>query len=190
MKFNTKVIHAGQKPEETSGAVMPPVFFTSTFAQEKPNVNKGYDYARVGNPTRTALEKLIAGIEYSDEAVCFSSGVAATDAVMKTLRPGDHVISTNDLYGGSYRLFQTVYEDVGRKPPSCGLTELAEGQKGTRSVTKLVCAETPANLLLSILDSEAVSHIAHQRNALCSVDNTFDAPYPQHPLKLGAHAAM
>lgn len=190
MKFNTKVIHAGQKPEETSGAVMPPVFFTSTFAQEKPNVNKGYDYARVGNPTRTALEKLIAGIEYSDEAVCFSSGVAATDAVMKTLRPGDHVISTNDLYGGSYRLFQTVYEPFGIKFSYVDMTQLDEVKKAITPDTKLIWAETPTNPLLRIIDIEAVSDIAHQHNALCIVDNTFASPYLQNPVKLGADASM
>lgn len=190
MKFNTKVIHAGQKPEETSGAVMPPVFLTSTFAQEKPNVNKGYDYARVGNPTRTALEKLIAGIEYSDEAVCFSSGVAATDAVMKTLRPGDHVISTNDLYGGTYRLFQTVYEPFGIEFSYVDMTDLEEVKKAMTSGTKLIWAETPTNPLLRIIDIEAVSEIAHRQNALCIVDNTFASPYLQNPVKLGADAAM
>src|SRR5690625_3785792 len=173
MKFNTKVIHAGQKPEETSGAVMPPVFFTSTFAQEKPNVNKGYDYARVGNPTRTALEKLIAGIEYSDEADCFSSGVAATDAVMKTLRPGDHVISTNDLNGGSYRLFQTVYDTFGVKFSYVATTQLYEETKAITPDTKLIWAETPTNPFLRIIDIVPVPDIAHQHHAHCIVGNTF-----------------
>lgn len=190
MKFNTKVIHSGQKPEETSGAVMPPVFFTSTFAQEKPNVNKGYDYARVGNPTRTALEKLIAGIEYSDEAVCFSSGVAATDGVMKTLRPGDHVISTNDLYGGTYRLFETVYAPFGIEFSYVDMTDLEEVKKAMKPATKLIWAETPTNPLLRIIDIEAVSEIAHKQNALCIVDNTFASPYLQNPVKLGADASM
>ncbi|HCI71888.1 MAG TPA: cystathionine gamma-synthase, partial [Balneola sp.] len=104
MKFNTKAIHAGQKNEETSGAVMPPIFQTSTYAQSAPNVHKGYDYARVGNPTRTALERMIAGLEGTDHCACFASGVAAMDALMKMFRPGDHVIASDDLYGGSYRL--------------------------------------------------------------------------------------
>lgn len=190
MKFNTKVIHSGQKPEETSGAVMPPVFFTSTFAQEKPNVNKGYDYARVGNPTRTALEKLIAGIEYSDEAICFSSGVAATDGVMKTLRPGDHVISTNDLYGGTYRLFETVYAPFGIEFSYVDMTDLDKVKKAIKPNTKLIWAETPTNPLLRIIDIEAVSEIAHKQNALCIVDNTFASPYLQNPVKLGADASM
>ena len=113
MKFNTKTIHAGQAPEATSGAVMPPIFQTSTYAQKAPNDHQGYDYARVGNPTRTALEKMIAGLENAEHGICFSSGVAAIDAIIRTLSPGDHVIASNDLYGGTYRLFTEMFEPVG-----------------------------------------------------------------------------
>ena len=160
MKFNTKAIHAGQKPEETSGAVMPPVFHTSTYAQESPNVHKGYDYARVGNPTRTALENLIAGLENADECACFSSGVASIDAILKTLKPGDHVISTNDLYGGTYRLFRQVFEPYGIQFSFVDMTRNEEVQQAVTPKTRLIWIETPTNPLLRIIDIETVSKIA------------------------------
>lgn len=190
MKFNTKVIHAGQKPEETSGAVMPPVFFTSTYAQEKPNVHQGYDYARVGNPTRTALEKMIAGLEGADHCSAFSSGVAAIDAIMKTLNPGDHVISTNDLYGGSYRLFTKVFEPYGITFSFVDMTDLNKFKNAFTSSTKLVWVETPTNPLLRIIDIEAVANISKSNSAITIVDNTFASPYLQKPLSLGADAVM
>lgn len=190
MKFNTKAIHAGQKPEETSGAVMPPVFHTSTYAQESPNVHKGYDYARVGNPTRTALEKLIAGLENAEECACFSSGVAAIDSILKTLKPGDHVISTNDLYGGTYRLFTKVFEPYGIDFSFVDMTRVEEVEKAVTPETRLIWIETPTNPLLRIIDIEAVSEIARKANALSVVDNTFASPYLQQPLDLGAEAVM
>lgn len=190
MKFNTKAIHAGQKPEETSGAVMPPVFHTSTYAQESPNVHKGYDYARVGNPTRTALEKLIAGLENAEECACFSSGVAAIDSILKTLKPGDHVISTNDLYGGTYRLFTKVFEPYGIDFSFVDMTRVEEVEKAVTPETRLIWIETPTNPLLRIIDIEAVSEIARKANALSVVDNTFASPYLQQPLDLGADAVM
>ncbi|PWN06991.1 cystathionine gamma-synthase [Rhodohalobacter mucosus] len=190
MKFNTKAIHAGQQPEETSGAVMPPVFHTSTYAQESPNIHKGYDYARVGNPTRTALEKLIAGLENADECACFSSGVAAIDAILKTLKPGDHVISTNDLYGGTYRLFTQVFEPYGIDFSFVDMTRTEEVESAVTSNTRLIWIETPTNPLLRIIDIEAVSKIAHKAGALSMVDNTFASPYLQRPLDLGADAVM
>jgi cystathionine gamma-lyase len=190
MKFNTKAIHAGQQPEETSGAVMPPVFHTSTYKQEAPNVHKGYDYARVGNPTRTALEKLIAGLENTDECACFSSGVASIDAVMKTLKPGDHVISTNDLYGGTYRLFTQVFEPYGIRFSFVDMTDAKQVENAVTDSTRLIWIETPTNPLLRIIDIEAVTSIARKAGALSIVDNTFASPYLQRPVDLGADAVM
>jgi len=190
MKFNTKAIHAGQKPEETSGAVMPPIFQTSTYAQKAPNDHQGYDYARVGNPTRTALEKMIAGLEEADEGICFSSGVAAIDAIMKTLRPGDHVISTNDLYGGTYRLFTQIFENYGIEFSFVDMTNIDVVKKALQENTKLVWMETPTNPLLRIIDIEAVTELTKSRNILSVVDNTFASPYLQRPLTLGADAVM
>ena len=190
MKFNTKAIHAGQKIEETSGAVMPPIFQTSTYAQKAPNDHQGYDYARVGNPTRTALEKLIAGLEEADEGICFSSGVAAIDAIMKTLRPGDHVISTNDLYGGTYRLFTQIFKNYGIEFSFVDMTNIDEVKNALQENTKLVWMETPTNPLLRIIDIEAVTKLTKSRNILSVVDNTFASPYLQRPLTLGADAVM
>lgn len=190
MKFNTKTIHAGQKPEETTGAVMPPVFHTSTYAQKAPNDHQGYDYARVGNPTRTALEKMIAGLEEADECACFSSGVGAIDAILKTLKPGDHVLSTNDLYGGTYRLFTEVFEPYGIEFSFVDMTDNHEVEKGIIDNTKLVWIETPTNPLLRIIDIKTVSELAHKNGALSIVDNTFSSPYLQQPLLLGADAVM
>lgn len=190
MKFNTKAIHAGQNPEETSGSVMPPIFQTSTYAQEAPNVNKGYDYARVGNPTRTALERLIAGIEDADECACFASGVSAMDAILKTLRPGDHVVTTNDLYGGSYRLFRQVFEPYGIEFTFVDMTDLALVEDAITKNTKLMWIETPTNPLLRIIDIGELSSIAHKHKIFTVVDNTFASPYLQQPLHLGADAVM
>ena len=190
MKFNTKTIHAGQEPEETSGAVMPPIFQTSTYAQQAPNQHKGYDYARVGNPTRTALEKMIAGLEGADEAACFSSGVAAMDALMKMLRPGDHVVTTNDLYGGSYRLFTKVFEPYGIDFTFVDMTELDRVEQAIKPETKLMWIETPTNPLLRIVDIEALVKLAKPKNILTVVDNTFASPYLQRPLEFGADAVL
>lgn len=190
MKFNTKAIHAGQKPEETSGAVMPPIFQTSTYAQEKPNVHKGYDYARVGNPTRTALENMIAGLEEADSCACFASGVAAIDAIIKTLKPGDHVLSTNDLYGGTYRLFRQVFEPYGIEFSFVDMTNLEEVKSSIKDSTKIVWIETPTNPLLRVIDIEEVAKISREAGALSMVDNTFASPYLQKPLKLGADVTM
>jgi len=190
MKFNTKTIHAGQKPEETSGAVMPPIFQTSTYAQEAPNKHQGYDYARVGNPTRTALEKMIAGLEGADEAACFSSGVAAMDALMKMLRPGDHVVTTNDLYGGSYRLFTKVFEPYGIDFTFVDMTDLSKVEDAITDKTKLMWIETPTNPLLRVVDIKALAEIAKPANILTVVDNTFASPYLQRPLELGADAVL
>jgi cystathionine beta-lyase/cystathionine gamma-synthase len=190
MKFNTKTIHAGQEPEETSGAVMPPIFQTSTYAQQAPNQHKGYDYARVGNPTRTALEKMIAGLEGADEAACFSSGVAAMDALMKMLRPGDHVVTTNDLYGGSYRLFTKVFEPYGIEFTFVDMTDLDQVKSAIKDETKLLWIETPTNPLLRVVDIAALVKLAKPNNILTVVDNTFASPYLQRPLELGADAVL
>lgn len=190
MKFNTKAIHAGQKHEETSGAVMPPVFFTSTYVQEKPNVHKGYDYARVGNPTRTALENLIAGLENADHCACFASGVATIDAILKTLSPGDHVIASNDLYGGTYRLFTKVFEPYGIDFSFVDMTDIRNIETAINSETRLVWIETPTNPLLRIVDIRKVSELVSSSNILTVVDNTFASPYLQRPLDLGADAVM
>jgi cystathionine gamma-lyase len=190
MKFNTKAIHAGQTPEKTTGAVMPPIFQTSTFVQSAPNVHQGYDYARVGNPTRTALEKLIAGLENADECACFASGCAAMDAILKALRPGDHVIATNDLYGGSYRLFTQVFEPYGIEFSFIDMTDTGNVKKAIRPSTRLIWIETPTNPLLRIVDIREIADIAKENGLLSAVDNTFASPYLQRPLELGADIVM
>lgn len=190
MKFNTKAIHAGQQPEEVSGAVMPPIFQTSTYVQEAPNVNKGYDYARVANPTRTALEKLIAGLEDADECACFASGCAAMDAVLKKFRPGDHVIASNDLYGGSYRLFRQVFEPYGIKFSFIDMTDIEAVEGARTDDTKLLWIETPTNPLLKVADIEQLTGFARQHDILSVVDNTFASPYLQKPLGMGADAVL
>ncbi|PTM15581.1 MAG: cystathionine gamma-synthase [Bacteroidetes bacterium] len=190
MKFNTKAIHAGQSPEETSGAVMPPVFQTSTYVQQAPNVHKGYDYARVGNPTRTALEALIAGLEGAKEAVCFASGVAAMDAIMKMFRPGDHIVASDDLYGGSYRLFTQVFEPYGIEFSFTDLSDTKVVERALRPSTKMIWIETPTNPLLKLVDIRALTALASTRGILTAVDNTFASPYLQQPLELGADMVM
>ena len=190
MKFNTKAIHAGQHSEETSGAVMPPIFQTSTYEQSAPNVHKGYDYARVGNPTRTALEKLIAGLEGADECACFASGVAAMDALMKMFRPGDHIISSNDLYGGSYRLFTSVFEPYGIKFSFIDMTDLELVKETITEDTKMMWIETPTNPLLRVVDLKKLIDIAKANDILTIVDNTFASPYLQRPIEFGADAVL
>lgn len=169
---------------------MPPIFQTSTYAQSAPNQHQGYDYARVGNPTRTALEKLIAGLEEADECACFSSGVGAMDAIMKTLRPGDHVVASNDLYGGSYRLFTQVFQPYGIHFSFVDMTNPEETKLAFTKNTKMVWIETPTNPLLRIVDIAELTKIGHSFGALAVVDNTFASPYLQQPLKLGADAVM
>lgn len=190
MKFNTKTIHAGQAPEATTGAVMPPIFQTSTYAQNAPNDHQGYDYARVGNPTRTALEKMIAGLENADHGICFSSGVAAIDAIIRTLSPGDHVISSNDLYGGTYRLFTKMFEPVGITFSFVDMTDNSKVEEAITDQTKLIWIETPTNPLLRVADIETLAALGREHGILTAVDNTFASPYLQQPLDLGADIAM
>lgn len=185
MRFNTKAIHAGQKPEETSGSVMPPIFQTSTYQQEAPNVHRGYDYARVGNPTRTALEKLIAGLEGADECACFASGCAAIDAVMKMYRPGDHIVASNDLYGGSYRLFTEVFEPYGVRFSFVDMTDVTNIESALTENTKLIWIETPTNPLLRIADIRSIAKLAKEHGIHTAVDNTFASPCLQRPLEMG-----
>ena len=190
MKFNTKAIHAGQEPEETSGAVMPPIFQTSTYAQEAPNVHKGYEYARVGNPTRTALEKLIAGLENADDCACFSSGCAAMDAVLKMFRPGDQIIASNDLYGGTYRLFTKVFAPYGIDFTFVDMTDINNVKEAATDNAKLLWIETPTNPLLRVVDIEELTNFAQKQDILSLVDNTFASPYLQQPLELGADMVL
>ncbi|MEX0929898.1 MAG: cystathionine gamma-synthase [Balneolales bacterium] len=190
MNFNTKTIHGGQVPEETSGAIMPPIFQTSTYVQQAPGVNKGHDYARVSNPTRTALEKMLASLEEADECAAFASGCAAMDAVMKMLNPGDHVISSNDLYGGTYRLFTTVFQRYGIEFSFVDMTSFEEVKKARKAGTKMVWIETPTNPLLSIVDIAEIANYARRHDILSVVDNTFASPYLQLPIRLGADAVV
>jgi cystathionine beta-lyase/cystathionine gamma-synthase len=190
LHFNSKVIHGGQQPEETSGAVMPPIFQTSTYAQQSPGVHKGHEYARVTNPTRTALENLLASLENATYCAAFGSGCGAMDAVMKTLRPGNHVIASNDLYGGSYRLFTKVFEPFGIQYSFVDMTDVAQVEAAITSNTKLIWIETPTNPLLSIVDIEAIASLAKKHGIFTVVDNTFASPYLQRPLELGADAVV
>ncbi len=169
---------------------MPPIFQTSTYEQSAPNVHKGYDYARVGNPTRTALEKLIAGLEGAEEAACFASGVAAMDALLKMFRPGDHIISSDDLYGGSYRLFTSVFEPYGISFSFIDMTDLELVKQTITPSTKMMWIETPTNPLLRVVDLNALISIAKENNILTVVDNTFASPYLQRPLEFGADAVL
>jgi cystathionine beta-lyase/cystathionine gamma-synthase len=190
MKFDTKTIHAGQAPEATSGAVMPPIFQTSTYAQKAPNDHQGYDYARVGNPTRTALERMIAGLENAEHGICFASGVAAIDAIIRTLSPGDHVVASNDLYGGTYRLFTKMFEPIGINFTFVDMTDNGDVKDAVTDSTKLIWIETPTNPLLRVADIETIATFAKEHGILTAVDNTFASPYLQQPLDLGADIVM
>lgn len=190
MKFGTKAIHAGAHPDPSTGAIMTPIYQTSTYVQESPGVNKGFGYARGKNPTREALQENIAALENGKHCVCFSSGMGATDAVMKMLRPGDEVITGDDLYGGSYRLFTKIFEPYGIKFHFVNLTDASSIAQHINDNTKLIWAETPTNPTMQIIDIEAVSKIAKAHNLLYVVDNTFASPYLQNPLELGADIVM
>lgn len=190
MKAATKYIHAGATPDPSTGAIMTPIYQTSTYVQEAPAVNKGYEYARSQNPTRKALEDAYAIIENAQYALAFSSGVAATDAVIKLLAPGDEVICGNDLYGGSYRLFTKIFEKFGIKFIYVDTTHTENVQKAVSANTKLIWIETPTNPLMNITDIAAVATIAKAGNILLAVDNTFASPALQNPLDLGADIVM
>ena len=186
MKFGTLAIHAGQEPDSATGAVMTPIYQTSTFAQSEPGVHKGYDYSRAGNPTRTALEMNLAALEGAKHCAAFSSGMGAIDAVVKLLKAGDHVVAGNDLYGGTYRIFVKVFEQFGLSFDFIDMSDLANVKEAVKPNTRLVWIETPTNPLLRIVDIEGVSRLAKQSGALSVVDNTFATPYLQKPLSMGA----
>lgn len=190
MKSATKYIHAGSHPDPSTGAIMTPVYMTSTYVQEAPGVNKGYEYARSQNPTRTALEEALAVIENGKYGLAFSSGVAATDAVIKLLNPGDEVICANDMYGGTYRLFTKVFERFGIVFRYVDTTVAANVEAAITANTKLVWLETPTNPLMNITDIAAVATITKAKKLILVVDNTFASPALQNPLDLGADIVM
>jgi cystathionine gamma-lyase len=190
MKFNTKTIHGNQKPDKAYGAVMPPVYQTSTYAQDAPSVHKGYEYSRSKNPTRHALESALASIENGLFGLAFGSGLAAIDAVLKLLKPGEEVISTNDLYGGTFRLFTQIFESYGIKFHFVDMKDASNIENFINAKTKLIWVETPTNPLLNIIDIKAVHLIAKRHGILFAVDNTFATPYLQQPLDLGADMVM
>jgi cystathionine beta-lyase len=190
MHFNTKVIHGGQKLDESFGAVMPPIYQTSTYAQTTPGGHKGYEYSRTHNPTRTALENALASIEYGKYGLAFGSGLAAMDAVLKLLKPGDEIIASHDLYGGSYRLFTKVFEIFDLKFHFVDLQNIDKINSKINKNTKLIWVETPTNPMMNIVDIETISKISKAKNILLAVDNTFASPYLQNPLLLGADIVM
>ncbi len=190
MKLATKLIHAGAEPDPGTGAIMTPIFQTSTYVQEAPGVNKGYEYARSQNPTRKALEDALAIIENGKYGLAFSSGVAATDSVIKLLNPGDEVIAANDMYGGSYRIFSKVWERYGIKFIYVNTSVSDNVKNAMSSNTKLIWVETPTNPLMNITDIAAIAAMAKEANALLCVDNTFASPYLQNPLDMGADIVM
>ena len=190
MKFGTKTIHAGQKSDPTTGAIMTPIYQTSTYTQVSPGEHKGYEYSRTGNPTRTALENNLASLENGKYGLCFGSGLAAIDAIIKLLSPGDEVISTNDLYGGTYRLFTKIFENYGIKFHFIGMKNTNNIEKFITKNTKMIWAETPTNPMLNIIDIERVAKITKKNNLIFVVDNTFATPYLQRPLDLGADIVM
>ena len=190
MKFNTKVIHAGVRPDSATGAIMTPIYQTSTYIQDEIGVHKGFEYSRTGNPTRAALESNLAAIESGKYGACFGSGLAAIDCVIKMLNPGDEVISTNDLYGGSYRIFKTIFEKYGIKFHFVNMLDISNIKEKINTNTKLIWVETPTNPMINIIDIKSVCELAHQKSILVGVDNTFATPYLQRPLELGADLVM
>ena len=190
MKFGTKAIHAGLEPDSATGAIMTPIYQTSTYIQDGIGNHKGFEYSRTGNPTRQALESNLAAIENGKYGACFGSGLAAIDCVIKMLNPGDEVISTNDLYGGSYRIFKTIFEKYGIKFHFVDMLDIENISKVVNNQTKLIWVETPTNPMMNIIDIEAVSKSAKSNGAMLAVDNTFATPYLQTPLDLGADIVM
>lgn len=191
MKFNTKAIHGGQHHEEVTGAVMPPVFLTSTYVQTSPGQPVGdYEYSRAANPTRTALENALASLENGARGLAFSSGLAATDCVLRSFKAGDEVIAMDDLYGGTYRMFTRIYKDSGIKFHFVDMNDIAKFESLINENTKMVWVETPTNPLMKLADIEAIGKITKAKNILFAVDNTFATPYLQKPLDLGADIVM
>ena len=190
MKFNTKVIHAGLEPDPTTGAIMTPIYQTSTYVQASPGDHKGFEYSRTGNPTRAALEVNLAALENAKFGLCFGSGLGAIDAVIKLLSPGDEVVSTNDLYGGTYRIFTKVFENYGIKFNFIGMENADKIEEHITKNTKLIWVETPTNPMLNIIDIESIAKVAKKHGILLGVDNTFASPYLQNPMDLGANIVM
>ena len=190
MKFNTKVIHAGVHPDSATGAIMTPIYQTSTYVQEEIGVHKGFEYSRTGNPTRAALENNLAALESGKYGACFGSGLAAIDCVIKMLNPGDEVISTNDLYGGSYRIFKTIFQKYGINFHFVNMLDENNIKNKINANTKLIWIETPTNPMMNIIDIKAVVSMAKESNIKVAVDNTFATPYLQRPLELGADIVM
>jgi cystathionine gamma-lyase len=190
MKFATKAIHAGQEPDPSTGAVMTPIYQTSTYAQKAPGDHQGYEYSRGTNPTRKALEGCLAALENAQYALAFSSGMGATDAVMKLLSPGDEVITGNDLYGGSYRIFTKIFANYGIKFHFLDLSDPAIINQYANDKTKMVWIETPTNPTMQVVDIEAIAQISKDKKLTLVVDNTFASPYLQNPMDLGADVVM
>ena len=191
MKFNTRTIHGGQEDIDPAyNSVMPPIYQTSTYAQSTPGGHEGFEYSRSGNPTRSALEKSIASLENGNYGLAFGSGLAAIDAILKLLKPGDEVISTNDLYGGTFRLFTKIFEGFGIKFHFVGMSEAQNIENYINKNTKLIWVETPTNPMMNIINIEAVAEISKKHQTLLAVDNTFATPYLQQPLDLGADIVM
>lgn len=190
MKFGTKVIHSGVKPDPSTGAIMTPIFQTSTYVQNAPGDHKGYEYARSQNPTRTVLENNLAALECGSMALCYGSGLAAIDAILKLLSPGDELISTSDLYGGTYRIMVQVFAKYDIKFHFVGMDSILKIAEKINENTKMIWVETPTNPMLNIIDIEAVSKLAQSKGIMTVVDNTFATPYLQNPLKLGADVVM
>ncbi|HUF10653.1 MAG TPA: cystathionine gamma-synthase [Rhodothermales bacterium] len=188
--FATKAVHAGQRPDPSTGAIMTPVFFTSTYVQRAPGEHLGYEYARVSNPTRDALEGNLAALENARHGICYASGVASIDALIKSLEPGDHIISGNDLYGGTYRLFRQTFERYGFSFTFVNMSHLENVERAIQPNTKLIWLETPTNPLMRVIDLRALSTLAASRSILVAVDNTFATPYLQRPLDLGCDIVM
>ena len=190
MKFETKAIHAGLDPDPATGAVMTPIYQTSTYAQPSPGVHKGYEYSRTSNPTRHALEKNLSALENAKHGLAFSSGLAAVDACLRLLKPGDEVVSTNDLYGGTYRLFTKVHANYGLKFHFAGMQSIEAAERLINEKTKMLWVETPTNPTLNIIDIAAFAELAKKHNLILVTDNTFASPYLQNPLDLGADIVM
>ena len=190
MEFETRAIHDGQTPDPSTGSIVPPIYQTSTYVQRKVGEHQGYEYSRTGNPTRTALEQCLASLEGAAHGLAFASGMAAEDAILRLLSPGDHLLIPNDAYGGTYRLVARVYSPAGYEFSAVDMTEVSACTDAWRDETKLVWIETPTNPLLRVIDIEAVAALAHSRGALVVVDNTFATPYLQQPLPLGADVVV
>lgn len=186
MKFETKTIHSGIQPDPSTGAIMTPIYQTSTYVQDAPGDHKGYEYARTQNPTRDALQNNLSALENGNFGICFGSGLAATDAILKTMSPGDEIIASNDLYGGTYRIFTKIYQKYGLKFHFTSMEDSKAVEQLINENTKLIWIETPSNPMLNIIDIESIGSLTQSKNILLCVDNTFASPFLQQPLNLGA----